>query len=645
MAEAKIEYPSSGFTRENTALDIVQTQGTNLQGRVVLITGASSGIGVETVRALATAKAHVVVAVRDVAKTEPIVAELKESTQNEQIDIMSLDLSSTASIRQFVDAFVARDLPLHILICNAGVMACPESKTADGFEMQFGTNHLGHFLLVNLLTPTLLKHAKNGTKSRVVVVSSLAHVRSDIHWDDVNFTQGYDKWLAYGQSKTANMLFALEYNRRYSVNGIIAFSLHPGVIMTELGRHFSDEDRAMFQSRFTPDILKSIPQGASTSVWAATSPLLENYGGQYLDDNNIQTKYNAYALDPASASRLWTLSEQLLGQSFPYTLTGFGYRTNADDVVETLQLDWTGRVVIVTGAASGIGVETAHAMAKSKAHVIMAVRDVVKGEEVAASIRASTGNPNVEPQQLDLSSLQSVSQFAEQFKASGRPLHTIICNAGIMATPQSTTADGFESQFGTNHLGHFTLVNLLTPLLLKSAETAADVRVVVVSSVAHRRNGLDLDDLMFERRPYDKWVSYAQSKTANIYFAIEYNRRYAPHGVEAFSLHPGGIMTGLQKHMDPMEVKGFGWVDAEGKPNARFKTPQQGAATSVVAASSPLLRGQGGRFLEDCNFAAITTNPVMYGLGAHGTNAELAARLWEASERLVSPIVNLSSNL
>ncbi|CAF3612667.1 unnamed protein product [Rotaria sp. Silwood1] len=312
------------FHAKSTALEVVKGLNANLDGKLVLITGCTSGIsiGIETARALATANAHVIITARDMKKGAEVVEDLKKTTGNDKIEVMELDLSSLQSVRDFVNRFRGRNLPINILICNAGVMACPYGKTVDGFETQFGTNHLGHFLLTTSLIPEL----KAGKPSRVIVVSSLANKRSGINWDDINWEKHYDKWLAYGQSKTANILFAKQFNKLYSSEGIQAYSLHPGGIMTNLGKYVSIEERkamGWFKEDGTiVDRFKNIEQGASTSVYAALAPELDNHGGEYLENCAISQGVNpdmttfwgmgAHAVEMESADRLWKLSEQLV---------------------------------------------------------------------------------------------------------------------------------------------------------------------------------------------------------------------------------------------------------------------------------------------------------------------------------------------
>ncbi|MEX2292609.1 MAG: SDR family NAD(P)-dependent oxidoreductase [Acidimicrobiales bacterium] len=314
----------NAFGSESTADDVLA--GTDLTGKQVLVTGASAGLGVETVRALAAHGANVTAAVRDLDKAKVALAQAAPGTT---VDLRELDLADLTSIRHFAEAFLADHRRLDILIGNAGVMACPERRTADGFEMQFGTNHLGHFLLVNLLTPSLV--AASG--SRVVLLSSAGHRLSDVDLDDPGWERTpYDPWAAYGRSKTANALCAVGLDARLADQGVRAFAVHPGVIMTDLARDVTAEAWTAFQALLPKSdgegggkmAYKTIPQGAATTVYAATSPDLDGMGGRYLEDCGLaeptddpvqRSGVRPYALDPKRADALWSLSERLVGLS------------------------------------------------------------------------------------------------------------------------------------------------------------------------------------------------------------------------------------------------------------------------------------------------------------------------------------------
>jgi NAD(P)-dependent dehydrogenase (short-subunit alcohol dehydrogenase family) len=289
--------------------------GVDLRGQVAVVTGATTGLGRETARALAAHGAHVVCTGRTQAKADAAVASLGSGSGSGSGPVsgegIALELDSLDSIRAATDLISERHPRIDILIANAGVMACPLGRTAEGFELQFGTNHLGHFLFTGRLLPAL----SAAPAARIVNLSSGGHRITGIDWEDPNFEhRSYDKWQAYGQSKTANVLHALELQHRYGPRGILALSVHPGVIGTDLARHLSAEDMAGLQrSTEVATRRKSIPAGAATSVWAATAPELAEHGGAYLEDCGIGSPA-PYAVDPVAAARLWALSEDLVGE-------------------------------------------------------------------------------------------------------------------------------------------------------------------------------------------------------------------------------------------------------------------------------------------------------------------------------------------
>ena len=319
----------SEFGFESTADDVLE--GKDLSGRTALVTGGYSGLGQETARAMAAKGAHIILSGRDATKLSAAADAIAEQT-GATVDTLKCDLASLDSIRKAAAEANERFEKIDLLINNAGVMACDQAKTADGFEMQFGTNHVGHFLLTNLLVPLLEK----GERPRIVNLSSRGHHIAPVDFDDPNFeSREYDKWVSYGQSKTANVLFAVGLEKRLSDKGIHAYSLHPGGIMTNLGRHMSDQDMADLMERIrknaeergeTPEPFKTIPQGAATTCWAATAEELEGNGGLYCenchvadqDDESTGGGVRSYAIDPDKADRLWSMSEEMVGESFAY---------------------------------------------------------------------------------------------------------------------------------------------------------------------------------------------------------------------------------------------------------------------------------------------------------------------------------------
>jgi NAD(P)-dependent dehydrogenase (short-subunit alcohol dehydrogenase family) len=306
-------------------------QGVNLSGKRVLVTGASAGLGVETARTLAAHGATVVGAARDLGKAKKATEVVRADAKNGgSLELVELDLASLKSVRACADALVKAGKPFDVVICNAGVMATPKGKTSDGFETQFGTNHLGHFVLVNRIA-SLIK--QNG--GRLVNLSSAGHRFADVNLKDPNFEHTpYTEFGAYGASKTSNVLFAVEFDRRHKSEGIRATAVHPGGIMTELGRHMTQELRDQMMKAVTEGNKaagagsfewKTIPQGAATTVWSGFVAAADEVGGKYCEDCHVaelqanpqaRGGVRAYAIDPDHAKALWAKSEELVGETF-----------------------------------------------------------------------------------------------------------------------------------------------------------------------------------------------------------------------------------------------------------------------------------------------------------------------------------------
>ena len=299
--------------------------------------------------------------------------------------------------------------------------------------------------------------------------------------------------------------------------------------------------------------------------------------------------------------------------------TPFGPTTTAAEVLA--DVDLAGRRAIVTGASSGIGVETARALARAGAQVILAVRDVEVGERVSGEMDGETSVAA-----LDLADQASVAAFVDAWDGS---LHVLVCNAGVMATPELRTREGWELQFATNHLGHLAFTTGLHDALA----AARGGRVVVVSSVGHINGGVDFDDVNFERRAYDPWVAYSQSKTANVLFAVEAARRWADDRIAVNALNPGRIWgTNVTRHMDtPPES-----FDPTAATGVSVKNAEQGAATSVLLGASPLVEGATGHYFEDCNEAGPAVPGVRRGVAPYALDPQDARRLWELSTELIS---------
>jgi len=308
--------------------------------------------------------------------------------------------------------------------------------------------------------------------------------------------------------------------------------------------------------------------------------------------------------------------------------SGFGAETTATEVIRGVDL--SGKNAIVTGGYSGIGLETARAILSAGAKVVVPARDLAKARNALASVRSAT------IETIDLMDPVSIDAFATWFVDSGQPLHILVNNAGIMANPLTRDDRGYESQFATNHLGHFQLTVRLWPAL----QRANGARVVSLSSVGHRRAQIDFQDPNFERREYDRWAAYGQSKTANALFALSLDSVGEPHGIRAFSVHPGGVITDLIRHMSAEELRGYGVLDGQGRPiidpARNMKTPEQGAATSVWCATSSQLEGLGGVYCENCDIAIEVPgdSTELRGVRPWAINRTFARELWNLSERL-----------
>jgi len=319
--------------------------------------------------------------------------------------------------------------------------------------------------------------------------------------------------------------------------------------------------------------------------------------------------------------------------------TPFGATTNTDEVLSGMNLK--GKRILVTGVSAGLGVETARALAAHGAQVVGAARDLNKAKAATEQVRkdALADAGRFELVELDLANLKSVRACADQLLAKGEPFDVVIANAGVMATPFGHTADGFETQFGTNHLGHFVLVNRIARLI------RAGGRLINLSSSGHRYSNVDLADPSFEHTPYDPFGAYGRSKTANILFAVAFDKRHRGHGVRAAAVHPGGIRTELDRHIDSSRFEKIveeinQQLAAQGKGPFQWKTIPQGAATSVWAAVVAPADEIGGQYCENCHVGQIvsdhvTITAISEGVRAYALDANNAEALWKKSEELV----------
>jgi NAD(P)-dependent dehydrogenase (short-subunit alcohol dehydrogenase family) len=316
----------------------------------------------------------------------------------------------------------------------------------------------------------------------------------------------------------------------------------------------------------------------------------------------------------------------------------FGATSTTEDVLRGISLE--GKRILVTGVSAGLGIETARSLVAHGSHVTGAARDLKKAEAATADIRkaVAAGKGSFELVEVDLANLKSVRACADGLLAKGEPFDVVIANAGVMATPFGHTADGFETQFGTNHLGHFVLVNHIARLI------RAGGRLINLSSAGHRFSNVDLNDPNFEQTPYEPFVAYGRSKTANILFAVAFDRRHRERGVRAAAVHPGGIQTELGRHMDPSRLQQL--VDqinaqrAPGEPPFQWKTIPQGSATSVWAGVVASAEEIGGQYCENCHVGRIvpdgaTITMISEGVRAYALDPNNAEALWNKSEELV----------
>ena len=317
----------------------------------------------------------------------------------------------------------------------------------------------------------------------------------------------------------------------------------------------------------------------------------------------------------------------------------FGATSTTDEVLSGINLQ--GKRILVTGVSAGLGVETARSLAAHGAHLVGAARDLSKAEAATALVRkdAAENGGCFELVELDLGNLKSVRACADQLVAKGDPFDVVIANAGVMATPFGHTVDGFETQFGTNHLGHFVLANRIASLLRSGS------RLINLSSSGHRYSNVDLDDPNFERTPYEPFLAYGRSKTANIQFAVAFDERHRRRGVRAAAVHPGGIQTELARHLDPARIQTIveqlnQQLAQEGKGPFEFKTIPQGAATSVWAGVVAPADEIGGKYCENCHVGRIVADDVIIsaiseGVRGYALDSNLAAALWKKSEEMV----------
>ncbi|KAF3774454.1 Short-chain dehydrogenase [Nymphaea thermarum] len=560
----------SGFGACSTAEQV--TEGIDAFNITAIVTGATSGIGMETARVLALRGATVIIPARSKESGEQAKEKIVEKVADAKIEVMELDLSSLASVRSFAAAFLSSNKPLNLLINNAGIFGCPFQLSEDGIELQFATNHIGkhvnvgHFLLTNLLLDKMKATTReSGIEGRIVIVASQTHSRAykfGVQFEDINNPSRYGRFEAYGQSKLANILHAKELARRLQASRLIdegakvtANSLHPGNIPTNIIRYYIKKLDQNFKC------VKNF-QGAATTCYLALHPNVKGVTGKYFSDCN-EDQPTAFGSDTDLAKKLWEKGE-----------SGFGFRSTAEQVTDGI--DASNITAIITGATSGIGMETARVLALRGATVIIAAISQELGEEAKEKIVEQVADAKIEVMELDLSSLASVRSFAAAFLSSNKPLNLLINNAGIFGCPFKLSEDGIELQFAINYIGHFLLTNLLLEKMKATAkESGIEGRIVIVASAGHNKT------------------------------------------------YKSGIR--FEKINDP---SGRSKSDRQlSAPGSHTDKHRPGAATTCYLALHPNMEGVSGKYFSDCN----EDQPAAY-----GRDADLAKRLWEFSEEMTS---------
>nr|XP_046493001.1 uncharacterized protein LOC124224839 [Neodiprion pinetum] len=659
-----------------------------LDGKTVIITGANSGIGKETAGDLYRRGARVILACRDLARAKAAVKDIYKSPPSKyreerfigefgQLVVYKLDLNSLASIRECAKQIWKTEPAVHILINNAAVMMVPKGVTEDGFEIQFGINHLGHFLFTLLLLPKIIQSQKHpDTCGRIINVSSSAHNLVKIKVEDLMSDKTYNPFMVYCRSKLANILFTRELTRRLkgcciseaNVAGVNTYTLHPGIFKSNLSRHF---DQVLFRGvrffiRIGELFVKTPKEGAQTTIHCAVDEGAAKQTGLYYSQCAVAQPSNA-ALNDLTAIKLWNASIELVGLptsdlrdliqiiSKEYAMSTPGIndvtRSCASGFVSKM---WpfsrscqstarlVGRTVVITGANTGIGKETARDLYRRGARVVLACRDLNKANAAIEELKSVppscptreqfVGEPGeVVACKLDLNSLASVRECAKHISTTESAVHVLINNAGVMMCPKGVTEDGFETQLGTNHLGHFLFTLLLLPKIIQSRKDSDPCsRIINVSSMAHARGDINFDDLMSEKS-YSPLKAYNQSKVANVLFTRELARRLKEAnitGINVYTLHPGVIKSDLGRHLSagPRFLLGIF--------RPFIKNIEQGAQTTIHCAVDEEAAKETGLYYKEC----APTSPSSVAL-----DDAKAARLWDTSIKLVGlPTHNLT---
>ncbi|XP_065344617.1 retinol dehydrogenase 12-like [Cloeon dipterum] len=593
-----------------------------LEGRTAIVTGSNTGIGYETAKELLKRGARVILANRDLEKSQKAGEMLCAEVPACQLRLLRLDLASLKSVQTFAREILATESNVHLLINNAGVFACPYTLTEDGNEMQFQTNHLGHFLLTLLLLPAL----KASAPSRIINVSSKLHWLGKIDFDDMEMSKTYKPTKAYNRSKLCNMLFTKELIKRLQGTGVVAYTVDPGMVATEATRHLTGTAASM-QKKI--EFAKKSPlQGAQTTLHCALSEKLAVQKGMHYSECS-SAAISCSAKRKEDAEKLWKLSEDLVAE-----FTKSGRCTCFSTVILILQKSCSrkmglfrngtcnsdakldGKTVVITGANSGIGFETARELAKRGARVVMANRNMELSKRAAEKIRSEVPYAQVNVVQLNLASLKSVESCADEILRTESQINILINNAGVFMCPFMLTEDDLETQFQTNHLGHF----LLTLLLLPRIESSAPARIINVSSSGYKSGKINFNDLQSTKK-YKPLGAYNQSKLCNILFTLMLTKRMEGKNVVAYAVNPGLVYTDITRH----------WSDRANSCFARFKciakTPEEGAQTTLHCALDEKLANQQSQiYFDDCRPQTLRR---------HATNYNTARKLWGVSEELV----------
>ncbi|RNA08950.1 retinol dehydrogenase 13-like [Brachionus plicatilis] len=571
-----------------------------LDGKVVVVTGSDSGIGFETALDFAKRGARVILACRDTIRAEKAVGTIIQQTGNKQVDYEFIDLADLDTVRSFVKSLKQKIDRLDLLVNNAGVMACPsEWRTKQGYEMQFGVNYLGHFLLTNLLLDLI----KKTPKSRVISVSSCLHYYGNIEWDCLE--------KGYSQSKLAVVMFTKELARRLDGTSVTAVCLHPGAVRTGIIRYTGESMCRLFPLIIRVFyvcymiVTKNTIEGSMTTIYCALDDEVPKYNGCYFSDCALKLPSKAVFNDQ-DVKRTLILA---------YALNKF-YFSGARCYSKN-RLD--GKTAIITGSNTGIGYQTALDFAQRGAKVILACRDTKKAEKAAKQIIDATGNKNVQVEYIDLADLDTVQEFAKSMKAKLTKLDLLVNNAGIMFCPNWRTKQGFEMQFGVNHLGHFLLTNLLLDLIKK----ADKARIINVSSRAHYDLPINWNDINWEKS-YNTIRAYCQSKTANILFTKELASRLEGTGITVVALHPGAVITELTRYTGQsiLFLIPILWKILYPFIRIILKTAEEGAQTTIYCAVDECVPQYTGCYMSDCRPKKSSEE---------ARSQENAKKLWEIS--------------